>query len=147
MSIGQDILNLLKSQLGNYKSMKLAVDKQTGFITESDVGGLLTGTSEVRSLMRKIRDKEAALRPLRQSWTSLGIDRPVVEKREIDTLVAAIRGIIGTIKVTRDQNAELLETSLDSVKKQMAGLKSQAKVTKAYYPKPKADARFIDQSN
>ena len=147
MKIGREILKILKAQLGHYRSMGQAVSKQTAYIEAMDVGGLTTGTSEVRGLMRKIRDLEATLRPLRQGWTALGLDRPVAEKREIETVVASIRGLIAEVQEVKDRNAGLLKRSMGGVRKQMTGLNVQSKATRAYYRQPPQAARFIDKSN
>jgi len=146
---GQKIKTLLDSQLGYYRAMKLAVEKQTAYIEAMDIGGLTAGTSETRSLMRKIRDIEATLRPLRQSWNNLGIDRPVVEKRLIDDVIVDIRALIESIQSVKDHNQTLLERSMEEVRQQMTGLKKRQQMSKAYQPKPQvaASARFIDQSN
>ena len=97
--------------------------------------------------MRKIRDAEADLRPLRQSWSSLGHDRPPAEQREIDALVASIRELIVEIQETKNRNADLLKGAMDRVRKQMAGLNSQAKAAQAYRPRPARAARFVDKAN
>lgn len=148
IDVGQKIKTLLETQCEYYRSMKQAVEKQTAYIEAMDIGGLTAGTSETRSLMRKIRDLEAELRPLRQSWNNLGLDRPVMEKRQIDVLIGEMRALIEAIQTTKDHNQVLLERSMDGVRQQMTGLKKRKKMSKAYQPKPQGTrvARFIDRS-
>jgi len=147
IDVGQKIKALLDTQLGHYRVMKQAVEKQTAYIEAMDIGGLTAGTSETRSLMRKIRDLEAELRPLRQSWNNLGLDRPVIEKRQIDGVIDEIRELIESIQTVKNYNQTLLERSMDGVRQQMTGLKKQKQISKAYQPKPQAvAARFIDRS-
>ena len=147
IAVGREILELLRLQQGHYGALKQAVEKQTAHIEATDIGRLTSGTSEVRGLMRKIRDAEADLRPLRQSWSSLGHDRPPAEQREIDALVASIRELIVEIQETKNRNADLLKGAMDRVRKQMAGLNSQAKAAQAYRPRPARAARFVDKAN
>jgi hypothetical protein len=146
---GQKIKTLLDTQLGYYQAMKLAVEKQTAYIEAMDIGGLTAGASETRSLMRKIRDIEATLRPLRQSWNNLGMDRLVVVKRQIDDIIVDIRTLIESIQTVKNHNQVILERSMEDVRQQMTGIKKRQKISKAYQPKPQvaAPARFIDQSN
>lgn len=145
--IGQDIVTLLNLQQGHYVALKQAVQRQTAYIETLDTGRLTTGTSEVRGLMRKIRDVEARLRPLRQSWGILGIDRPVPERREIDALSASMRTLITEIQEAKEHNADLLETGMRQVRKQMAGLNSHSRAAQAYFPRPTQAARFVDKAN
>ena len=147
MDTGREILKLLKAQQEHYLALKQAVQKQTTHIEAVDIGGLTAGTSEVRGLMRKIRDTEVALRPLRQSWSTLGIDRSPSERREIHTIIASIRAHILEIQEVKDRNTSLLSRSMDKIRKQMAGLNSQSKAARAYYRRPTQAARFIDKSN
>ena len=149
MNTGNQINTFLETQLEHYESMKHVVEKQTQFIEVMDIGGLTVGTSEVRGLMRKIRDIEAALRPHRQGWRNLGLDQPVKEKRRMDELAYAIRAQIEQIQEIKDHNELLLEKSMEGVRKQMTGLKTGAQATRAYVKRtPIAPAaRFIDRSN
>ena len=144
---GRKILALLEAQLGHYRAMKHAVEKQGTYIEVGDIGGLTTGTAEVRGVMRKIRDLEVDLRPLRQSWQNLGLDRPLVEKRQVDACVGKIRTQIEEIQAIKDGNAAMLERSMDVLRKEMTGFKSRSKATRAYYRRPAPAARFIDRSN
>ena len=147
IDVGQKIKALLDAQFGHYFVMKKVVEKQTAYIEAMDIGGLTAGASETRSLMRKIRDLEAELRPLRQSWNNLGLDRPVMEKRQIDGVIDEIRDIIASIQAVKDHNQTLLERSMGGVRQEMTGLKKRKQISKAYHPRPKvAAARFIDQS-
>ncbi|MGA1197548.1 MAG: flagellar export chaperone FlgN [Candidatus Latescibacterota bacterium] len=145
---GQKIEALLEAQLKYYRAMKLAVEKQTAYIEAMDIGGLTTGTSETRALMRKVRDLEAELRPLRQSWNNLGLDRPVIEKRRIDGLIDEMRSLLESIQVLKDHNQSLLERSMEDVRQQLSGLKKRKQMSNAYQPKPRmaTAARFIDRS-
>ena len=147
MDTGREILKLLKAQQDHYLALKQAVQKQTTHIEAVDIGRLTAGTSEARGLMRKIRDLEAALRPLRQSWSTLSVDGPPSERREIHTIIASIRGHILEIQEVKDRNTSLLSRSMEAVRKQMAGLNSQSKAARAYYRRPTQPARFIDKSN
>lgn len=149
METGREIVEYLKVQQGHYAAMKEAVAQQAAFIEQRNIGALAAGAAEVRGLMRKIRDVEARLRPLRQSWASQGLDRPVALKREVDALIAGLRGQITEIQEIKDRNQALLKGSMEQVRKEMAGLKSQSRVARAYYQRaPVAQqARFIDRSN
>lgn len=148
VDVGQKIKTLLETQVKHYCAMKQAVEKQTAYIEALDIGGLTAGTSETRALMRKIRDLEAELRPLRQSWNNLGLDRPVVEKRQIDALIEDIRALITTIQQVKDHNQGLLERSMGQVRQEMTGLRKRKKIAHAYQSKPRlqAQARFIDRA-
>ena len=66
VDVGLQIKALLEMQLKHYRAMKQTVAKQTAYIEAMDIGGLMASTAETRALMRKIRDLEADLRPLRQ---------------------------------------------------------------------------------
>jgi len=145
--IGQDILRLLNLQQGYYVALKQAIQRQTVYIEAMDTGRLTAGTSEVRGVMRKIRDVEARLRPLRQSWGTLGIDRPAPERREIDALSASMRALITEIQDTKEHNENLLEAGMRQVRKQMAGLNSHSKAAQAYFRRPAQAARFVDKAN
>ena len=147
MDVGKAIIEHLRAQEAHYLSIKLAVEKQTGFITAMDVGRLTSGTSEVRGLMHKVKDLETALRPLRQSWSNLGIDRPSADQREIESQIASIRGLIGDIQVAKDRNTSLLGQSMEKVREQMVGLNSRSSAARAYHVEKPRPARFIDQSN
>ncbi|MFT5366215.1 MAG: hypothetical protein ACI8V2_001162 [Candidatus Latescibacterota bacterium] len=148
IAVGQKINTLLNTQFGHYRSMKQAVEKQTAYIEAMDIGGLTAGASETRSLMRKIRDLEAELRPLRQGWNNLGWDRPVMEKRLIDGIIDEIRAMIEEIQTVKNYNQTMLERSMEGVRQQITGLKKQTQVSKAYQPRPRVatPARFIDRS-
>ncbi|MCZ6632059.1 MAG: flagellar export chaperone FlgN [bacterium] len=147
MDTGYQINMFLEEQLDHYQSMKQVVEKQTRFIEVMDIGGLTVGTSEMRGLMRKSRDIEAALRPFRQSWNNLGLDQPVKEKRRMEGLVYAIREQIEQIQEIKDRNKLLLEKSMEGVRKQMTGLETGAQATRAYVKRAAPAARFIDRSN
>ena len=148
MEVGKAIIRHLRAQEGHYLSIKQAVEKQTGFITAMDTGRLTSGTTEVRGLMRKVRDLELTLRPLRQSWATMGIDRSMTEQREIESQIASIRGLIGAIQEAKERNTSLLVGSMDKVRGQMVGLNSRSSAARAYHSeKPQAAARFIDKSN
>ena len=148
IEVGKKIMLLLESQAVHYQSMKQAVEKQATYIEALDVGGLTGGASETRALMRKIRDLEAELRPLRQSWTNFGLDRPVHEKRKIDGLVDQIRSTIESIQITKNENKVHLEQSMDQLRSQMTGLKASTQAARAYHRRPQRVpvARFIDKS-
>ena len=147
MEIGSKILKLLQEQVSYYVSMKDAVARQTAYIEVMDVARLTSGSSEVRGLMRKIRDQEASLTPLRQSWGSLGSDRPVREKREMAGLVSTIRELIGEIQEVKDRNTSMIKQSMGKTRKQMADLNSQSKAARAYFHRrPEQAARFVDKA-
>jgi len=150
METGQEILKVLKKQRGHYVAMGEAVDKQTAQIEAMDIGGLAAGASEVRGLMRKIRDIEAGFRPLRQSWGARTVSRPSSEQDAIETIVEEIKDLISDIQKTKDRNSTLLKKRMSSLKAQMTGLQTQAKAARAYgaplAPKETA-ARFIDKLN
>ena len=151
MTTGQEILEQLESQQGHYQALKVAVERQTGHIEDGDIGGLTAGTSEVRGLMRQIRNGEARLRPLKQSWANLGLDRPAAEKRKIGSMIASIRDSITEIQEIKDQNKERLEDGMARVKKEITELKIQSKAVRAYHGQSHKQsghpARFIDKSN
>ena len=145
---GQEIVARLKTQLGHYLAMKQAVERQTGFIQAQDVGGLTSGTSEVRALMRKIRDLEASLRPFKQSWNSRAVDHAADEKLQIDDLVSSIRENIEAIQGIRDRNETLLKEAMGQTRSEINGLKSQSKAARAYRGRSEnRQARFVDKSN
>jgi hypothetical protein len=148
IDLGQKIRILLDKQLGHYNAMNQAVEKQTAYIEAMDVGGLTAGASETRSLMRKINDLEAELRPLRQSWNNLGMNRPVLEKRLIDRVIESMRVEIESIQAVKNRNQAMLEKSMGSVRQQLTGLKKRKQVSNAYKPREKsmASARFVDRS-
>ena len=148
IEVGQKIMLLLESQVAHYQSMKQAIEKQSAYIEVMDIGGLTAGTAETRALMRKIRDLEAELRPLRQSWKNLGLDRPVNEKRKIDLQVAQIRALIEAIQEKKDENKAHLEQSMEALRSQMTGLNTSTQAAQAYHRRSpsSAPARFIDKS-
>ena len=90
METGQELIRRLTIQQGQYQALKEAVARQAAHIGAMDVAGLTTDMAEIRSLMRKVRDLEADLRPLRQSWHSLGLDRSPSERREADELMESL---------------------------------------------------------
>jgi len=147
MELGSKILKLLHEQVSHYVNMKDAVQKQTAYIEAMDVARLTSGSSEVRGLMRKIRDLEVSLTPLRHSWGSLGSDRPVVEKRAMDEVVDKIRELIGEIQEVKDRNASMIKQSMVDVRKQLTDLNSQSKAVRAYFQRrPGQAARFVDKA-
>ena len=148
MKTGQEIVAKLKAQLGHYLAMKQAVERQTAFIQARDIGGLTSGTTEVRGLMRKIRDLEASLRPFKQSWNSRAVDQAPGEKLQIETLVSSIREHIEAIQELRDTNQALLKEAMGKAKDEMSGLRSQSSAARAYQGRPvERQARFVDKSN
>jgi ABC-type phosphate transport system auxiliary subunit len=148
MHTGQEIIDRLRTQLGHYRAMKLAVDRQTSFIQVRDVGGLTAGASEVRGLMRKIRDLDVSLRPLRQSWRSKAVDRASSEQQEIETLISTIRERIEAIQAVRDRNEALLKDALGKAQTEMNGLRSQSRAARASQNRTaRRPARFLDKSH
>ena len=149
IDVGMQIKALLDKQLTHYRAMKQVVERQTGYIEAMDIGGLTASTAETRALMRKIRDIEADLRPLRQGWNNLGLDRPVVIKRQIDAQIEELRELIEGVQAAKDRNKAMLERSMEDVRKQMTGLKLRKHASQAYRGRPAAKpaARFIDRSN
>ena len=127
--------------------MLQAVKKQTSNIEEMEIGGIVTMTSELRSLMKKIRDIEAKLRPLQQKWLKLDKNCWATENQKIDKTVSTIRDLISQVQVVKDKNKNLLKQSIDGVRKQLTGLNAHSKVTRAYYRQLPQNARFIDKSN
>lgn len=127
--------------------MLQAVKKQTSNIEEMEIGGIVTMTSELRSLMKKIRDIEAKLRPLQQKWLKLDENCWATENQKIDKTVSTIRDLISQVQVVKDKNKNLLKQSIDGVRKQLTGLNAHSKVTRAYYRQLPQNARFIDKSN
>ena len=98
--------------------------------------------------MRKIRDLEASLRPLRQSWNSRAVDRGSGEQQEVESLIASIRESIVGIQEVRGRNETMLKTALGDVRAEMNGLKSRSRAAKAYQsPARRPQARFVDKSN
>lgn len=148
MKTGQEIVEKLKKQLGHYAAMKQAVDRQTAFIQARDVGGLAAGAGEVRGLMRKIRDLDASLRPLRQSWNSRAVDHGSDVKEEIDTLISSIREGIQAIQAVRNRNEAMLKETMGKLRSDLNGLRSQSRAARAYQSRgPRRTARFVDKSN
>lgn len=145
---GQKIKAILETQLTNYREMKQAVEKQTIFIENTNLNGLAACASETRALMRKIRDLDAELRPLRQTWYNLGLDRPVIEKRQVDVLVDEVRAVIESIQEIKNKNTSLLEDAKEKVHAQMTGMKVRTTASRAYQRRPvqAPAARFIDRS-
>lgn len=148
MKTGKEIVERLKTQLGHYADMEAAVERQTGFIQARDIAGLAAGASEVRGLMRKIRDLDASLRPLKQSWNSRAVDRGAEERQEIDGLITSIRQRIEAIQALKDRNETLLKEAMGKVRSEMTGLRSQSRAARAYQGRGgRRPARFVDKSN
>ena len=147
MEVGKAIIKHLRAQEDHYLSIKQAVEKQTGFITAMDIGRLTSGTTEVRGLMHKIKDLETSVRPLRQVWANLGIDRPVSDQREIESQIVSIRALIDSIQEVKERNTSLLVKSMDEVRGQLVGLNSRSTAARAYHVGKPKTARFIDKSN
>lgn len=149
MDGGRKIKALLESQRDCYRAMKQTVEKQAIYIQAMDIGGLTAGAAETRAMMCKIRDIEAELRPFRQIWHKLGLDRPFAEKRQVDALVEDIRALIASIQEIKDRNVAMLERSMGEMRQEMAGMKARTRASRAYQqrPVPASDARFIDRSN
>ena len=150
METGQELIKRLTVQQSQYGALKDAVTRQSAHIRAMDVGGLTTDMTEIRSLMRKVRDLEADLRPLRQSWHSLGLDRSPSERREVDDIVDAIRETVDEIQALKGENETLLKARMGDLRKEMAGVQTQGRAARAYQgPKtpevsaPKA--KFIDR--
>ena len=150
---GKEIVKVLDRQRLHYVAMRDVVDRQTAHIRAMDIGRLAAGASEVRGLMRKIRDLETEFRPLRQTWGAKAVSRPASEQEAIEALVGEIKGLIGDIQVSRDGNAALLNEKMTGLKAQMAGLQTQSSVARAYGDGGRRaasrvpPARFIDRSN
>lgn len=145
--IGQEILKHLKAQETLYRAMKQAVERQTVHIETMDIGGLTVGTGEVREMMRKIRDLEAVLRPLRQSWAGLGIDRPASDVRAIEAQIGLLRLLIEEIQALKERNQGMLGRSMEAVRKQMSGLNVQSRAARSYVRAQAQAARFIDRAS
>ena len=150
METGQELIKRLTRQESQYQTLNNAVRRQATHIRAMDIGGLTTDMAEIRSMMRKVKDLEVDLRPLRQSWHSLGLDRAPAERREVDTLVDSIRSIVDEIQTSKDENATLLKARMGDLRKDMAGLQTQGKAALAYQgPKPTGRAtnaaKFIDR--
>ena len=150
METGQELIRRLTIQQGQYQALKEAVARQATHIGAMDVAGLTTDVAEIRSLMRKVRDLEADLRPLRQSWHSLGLDRSPAERREADELVDGIRETVEEIQTTKAENETLLKARMGELRKEMSGLQTQGKAALAYQgPRPAQNAKtapkFIDK--
>ncbi|MEE2753915.1 MAG: flagellar export chaperone FlgN [Candidatus Latescibacterota bacterium] len=150
MEIGQELIERLTRQEGQYASLKEALMRQATHIRAMDIGGLTTDTTEIRSLMRKVKNLEADLRPLRQSWHSLGLDRLPVERREVDDLVGNIREFVEEIQTVKGENETLLTSHMAGIRKEMTGVQTQGKAALAYQgPRPtelaKSGAKFIDR--
>ncbi len=140
METGQELIRRLTRQQDQYLALKDAVTRQAGNIRVMDVGGLTTDMTEIRSLMRKVRDLEADLRPLRQSWHSLGLDRDPSERRAVDTLVDSIRNAVEEIQTAKGENETLLKTRMGDLRKEMSGVQTQGRAALAYQG-PKASDR------
>jgi chromosome segregation ATPase len=147
MEIGKELIERLTRQEGQYTGLKQAVMRQAIHIQVMDIGGL---TTDIRSLMRKVKNLETDLRPLRQSWHSLGLDRLPAERREVDDLVEAIRNLVEEIQTVKGENETLLTSHMAGIRKEMSGLQTQGKAAMAYQnPRPtklaKSGAKFIDR--
>ena len=150
METGQELIKRLKVQQDHYGALRDVVTRQTTHIKDSDVAGLTTDMAEIRALMRKVRDMEAGLRPLRQSWHSLGLDRGHSERQEVDDLVSAIRETVDEIQSLKGENETLLKSRMGDIKKEMAEVRTQGKAAIAYQGPRSAErsappARFIDR--
>ena len=150
METGQELIERLTCQEGQYASLKEALVRQTTHIRAMDIGGLTTDMTEIRSLMRKVKNLEADLRPLRQSWHSLGLDRLPVERREVDDLVGNIREFVEEIQTIKGENETLLTSHMAGIRKEMSGVQTQGKAALAYQgPRSaelaKSGAKFIDR--
>lgn len=150
MEIGQELIERLTCQEGQYASLKEALMRQATHIRAMDIGGLTTDMTEIRSLMRKVKNLEADLRPLRQSWHSLSLDRLPVERRQVDDLVGKIREFVGEIQTIKGENETLLTSHMAAIRKEMTGVQTQGKAALAYQgPRPtelaKSAPKFIDR--
>ncbi len=150
METGQELIKRLTIQESQYRALKDAVTRQATHIRAMDIGGLTTDMAEIRSLMRKVKDLEVDLRPLRQSWHSLGLDRLPIERRGVEALVDGIREIVDEIQAAKGKNETLLKARMGDLRKEMSGLQTQGNAALAYQgrkpaeraaPKPK----FIDR--
>ena len=65
MDTGKELIRMLVEQKDHYDALKHVVVRQATHIETMDVGKLASDTAEVRGLMRKVRDLEASIRPLR----------------------------------------------------------------------------------
>lgn len=150
MDTGKELVKLLEAQKRHYSALKDVVVRQTTHIEAMDVGKLASDTAEVRDLMRKVRDMEVSIRPLRQSWGNMGLDRDPSDRRSVDTVVGAVRSTVEEIQEIKAHNATMLQERMGDLKKQMAGLQHQGKAAHAYYGPPKngcvPPSKFIDQS-
>ena len=150
METGKEIISRLEDQQDHYLSLREAMRRQTRHIQAKDVVGLTTDTVEVRELMMKVRDIEVSLRPLRQSWNNLGLDRVPGERRKIDALVVSIRELLEEIQADKDENSRLLKDGMKDLRSQLTGLEKQSNAAKAYYGRPGARAsgvsKFIDKA-
>ena len=150
METGQELITRLVCQRSQYDALKEAVMRQTSHIQVLNVEGLTTDLTEIRSLMRKVRDLEADLRPLRQSWHSLGLDRDPAERREVDQLVEGIRETVEEIQTVKSENETILKSRTADLRKEMSSLQAQGKAAIAYQgPNPAERAsqssRFVDK--
>ena len=150
METGQELIKRLTRQESQYLALKEAVIRQATHIRAVNVGGLTTDMAEIRSLMRKVRDLEADLRPLRQTWHSLGLDRSPIERRGVEALVDSIREIVDEIQTAKGENETLLKSRMGDLRKEMSGLQTQGKAALAYQgtkPTERAAhaAKFIDR--
>ena len=150
MDTGKELVKLLEAQKRHYRALKDVVVRQTTHIEAMDVGALASDTAEVRGLMRKVRDMEVSIRPLRQSWGTMGLDRAPADRRRVETVVGAVRSTVEEIQEIKDRNATMLQDRMVDLKKQMAGLEHQGKAAHAYYGPPRnagaTPSKFIDQS-
>ncbi|HAA75291.1 TPA: hypothetical protein DCE37_09245 [Candidatus Latescibacteria bacterium] len=150
MDTGQNLIARLNIQQDQYLALKDAVTRQATHIRAMDVAGLTTDMAETRSLMRKVRDLEADLRPLRQSWHSLGLDREPSERRVVDELVDNIRETVEEIQAIKAENETLLKSRMGDLRKEMSGLQTQGKAALAYQGPKSTEraappAKFIDR--
>jgi hypothetical protein len=150
MDTGKELIERLKRQESQYISLREAVTRQSTHIKAMNITGLTTDITEIRSLMRKVRDLEAGLRPLRQSWHSLGLDRQPLVRREVDEIVDNIRTLVEEIQTAKEENEVLLTSRMGDIRKEMSGLKTKGNAALAYQVTPTVDrpapkAKFIDR--
>ena len=150
METGQELIKRLTVQHNHYGALKDAVTRQSAHIRAMDVVGLTTDMTEIRSLMKKVRDLEAGLRPLRQSWYSLGLDRSPAERRSVDELAERIRDKVEEIQSLKGENETLLKARMGDLRKEMSGVQTQGKAALAYQGSKPAErganpSRFIDR--
>tara|TARA_Y100000588_G_scaffold350741_1_gene402071 strand:+ start:87 stop:542 length:456 start_codon:yes stop_codon:yes gene_type:complete len=151
MDTGKELIRMLAEQKDHYDALKHVVVRQATHIETMDVGKLASDTAEVRGLMRKVRDLDASIRPLRQSWGNMGLDRDPADRRDVESVVGEVRGVVEEIQEIKDRNATMLQERMGDLRKQMAGLQTQGKAAHAYYGPRKSGgippSKFIDQAS